>query len=201
MTRTKRAPDPADRQWDGWGIDAAALCAQDPEAVTVVPERDRRGRRTGRTQTAHRGDVFARLNSRGGLALELLMAVRRLEADLETARGEGDPAPRAVVDCASASREIVTARMLAAAARASSALGSLSLPHARMLQELLEPRHVHSADILGRARVVIAWATGRRDRDAQHDQVRQAAHSLAVHYGLAQPAELSNKRVVAGTAT
>jgi hypothetical protein len=161
-----------------WGADGEALSLPANAEVTIIHD-DRK-----RVQTAHRADVFARLFSRKGLTLTQLAAARRLEADLATARGEGD---RGMGGDGSA--ELVTGAMIKASRDATAALLALPSRDGRMMLELMEPKHVHTSDPLNRWRLVVGWATGVRDKEAQAHRVREASQALAVHYGMTQAVE------------
>lgn len=171
---------------NAWGADGAALALPANAEVTVI--RDERKR----VQTAHRADIFDRLHARykpgkpGGLSAAEHLAARKLEALLEAARGEGDKDNSSRQKIRGGSRELITATMIKAGKDADAALKTLDTRSAKMMRELLEPQHVHTNDPLNRWRLVVSWSTGLVDKDSQADRVRNACHTLAVHYGLVQ---------------
>ena len=92
-------------------------------------------------ERAHCSDVFDRLLSRQALSPAAHQAIRRLEADMTERRGEGDRGESMKVD-GSGSRELVTQRMVDAGARVEAAFSQVGLRDAKLLRELLQPRHV-----------------------------------------------------------
>ena len=154
-----------------WGTNEEALkLAQNADVGSEAETRTR-------TRRVQRFDCFATLK----LSDHQFTAVRRFQADLAEANGVGDSPDRfsEVID-GGGSRELVTARMMAATNRVFALYAQLSVPDILLLKALSYPTWVLGQQPNWKAEV--KRLRGLIDRGAQADAVRHMSEAVREGY-------------------
>lgn len=178
--RRQRPSDPAEaasRAYEArrnpalWGPNTEALnLPQNSDVQTTQPET-----RT-KTRRIERFDCFSTLK----LSDHQFTAVRRYQADLAEAHGVGDRDTMAEVVDGGGSRELVTARMMAAHDRVLSLAVRLSIYDLDLLGALSVPSVVRGEAVNWKA--IVRKLRGLIDRDAQAQAVKTLSENVRLAY-------------------